>query len=84
MLCSSRTKKTDFRDVDEIDILDQAANLDILQWRYTDEEESAAHIGPMAEGFQQVFGMGDDKTLNIVDTTGRWTPPASPSLPSRA
>lgn len=70
VLSSSKTLKTAFRAIDEIDILDKVADLDILQWRYKNEAASVAHIGPMAEEFMQVFGMGDGKTLNMIDTTG--------------
>jgi len=70
VLSSSRTLKTDFGDVDENEILDKVSDLDILQWRYKDEDPSVSHIGPMAEEFQQLFGLGDGRTLNMVDTTG--------------
>jgi hypothetical protein len=69
-LTSSRSLKTDFRDVEESDILDKVSELDIMQWRYKKEEEGTSHIGPMAEEFKHVFGLGDGKTLNMIDTTG--------------
>jgi len=70
VLSSSRPLKTGFRDIDEAEILDKVSDLDILQWRYKNEDENSSHVGPMAEEFQQLFGLGDGQTLNLVDTTG--------------
>ncbi|HKL25359.1 MAG TPA: tail fiber domain-containing protein, partial [Desulfuromonadales bacterium] len=67
---SSRSKKTDFKPVQAVDILDKVAALDITEWRYIADEEGKSHIGPMAEEFQELFGLGDGAHLNLVDTTG--------------
>lgn len=70
LLTSTRAAKTDFRPIDESDILDRLASLDISEWRYLTEPEGTWHIGPVAEEFQAAFGLSDGKTLNMIDTTG--------------
>ena len=49
-------------------ILEGLRQLDVSKWHYKGED--AAHIGPMAQDFQQVFGIGDGKTLKLVDVMG--------------
>ena len=53
-------------------VLEGLRRLDILKWRYRPEvglgEET--HIGPMAQQFREVFGVGDGKTIALVDIVG--------------
>ena len=46
--------------------------LDIGKWRYRPEmglgDEN--HLGPYAEQFREVFGIGDGVTINAVDAIG--------------
>lgn len=70
MLTSSRQAKTNFQTVDEGEILDKLASLEILQWRYKREAEDARHIGPTAEAFHEVFELSDGKHLDLIDTNG--------------
>jgi hypothetical protein len=70
MLTSTREAKTDFQDIDEGEVLDKLARLEIRQWRYKDEAQGTAHIGPVAEEFHEVFGLSDDQRLNLIDTNG--------------
>lgn len=70
LLTSSRTKKTDFETVDADSMLDKISRLEISEWRYKDDESATRHVGPMAEEFKEVFGMGDGKTINVVDSAG--------------
>ncbi|NBB91739.1 MAG: hypothetical protein GVY32_01050 [Gammaproteobacteria bacterium] len=70
LLTSTREAKTDFRDIDERDVLDKLASLEISEWRYKDEAEGTTHIGPIAEEFHEVFGLSDGKRLNMIDTNG--------------
>lgn len=69
-LSSSRTLKTDFTPVSETALLEKVAALDISQWRYKSEPETAQHIGPVAEQFHTVFGLGDGKHISAVDAIG--------------
>ena len=67
---SSREAKTAFANVDSQDVLARVAALPVSEWRYKVEDKSAKHVGPMAEDFQQVFGLGDGKTISMVDASG--------------
>lgn len=69
-LTSSRALKTDFSGVDEGSILEKVAALDVTQWRYKRDPDTERHIGPMAEDFQVVFGLGDGKHISAGDATG--------------
>jgi hypothetical protein len=70
LLTSTREAKTDFRALDERDVLDKLASLEISQWRYKHEDEGTVHFGPVAEEFHEVFGLSDGKRLNMIDTNG--------------
>ncbi|NBB91740.1 MAG: hypothetical protein GVY32_01055 [Gammaproteobacteria bacterium] len=70
LLTSTREAKTDFRALDERDVLDRLASLEISQWRYKHEDEDTVHFGPVAEEFREVFGLSDGKRLNMIDTNG--------------
>ncbi|NBB91741.1 MAG: hypothetical protein GVY32_01060 [Gammaproteobacteria bacterium] len=70
LLTSTREAKTDFRELDERDVLDKLASLEISQWRYKHEDEGTTHFGPVAEEFHEVFGLSDGKRLNMIDTNG--------------
>jgi len=69
-LGSSRTLKTAFAAVDPAEVLTKLADLPVASWRYKSEEESARHIGPFAEDFQRLFGLGDGETISMVDAQG--------------
>lgn len=49
-------------------VLDKLAQLDINTWHY--KNDPIRHIGPMAETFHDVFGVGDGMTINLVDVMG--------------
>ncbi|NBB91771.1 MAG: hypothetical protein GVY32_01220 [Gammaproteobacteria bacterium] len=70
LLTSTREAKTDFHEIDEREILERLASLEISGWRYKHEDEQTVHIGPVAEEFQAVFGLSDGRRLNMIDTTG--------------
>ena len=69
-LGSSRALKTAFEPVSPSDILAKLADLPVASWCYKTEDESTRHIGPFAEDFQRLFGLGDGKTISIVDAQG--------------
>ena len=70
LLTSARETKTDFAPLDVQDILDRLSQLEISEWRYKHEPESAVHFGPVAEEFHEVFGLGNGTHLNVIDTNG--------------
>lgn len=67
---SSRKVKTDFGTIDSEEVLNKLASLPVTQWRYRSEDKSVRHIGPVAEEFQETFGLGDGKTISTVDASG--------------
>ncbi len=69
---SSRDLKTDKTPIDEDEVLEKVTNLPIEAWRYKEGLglTTEPHVGTYAEDFQETFGLGDGKTLNLMDTTG--------------
>ncbi|MEP7232145.1 MAG: tail fiber domain-containing protein [Ginsengibacter sp.] len=66
---SSRIKKEDFSDISGTDLLQKIQNLPIQKWKYKGTNEY--HIGPVAEDFYKLFGLGtDDKGISTVDPSG--------------
>jgi len=70
LLTSSRERKTDFEAVDSETVLDRLDRLEILSWRYKEDDAAERHIGPIAEDFQSVFSLGDGTHISAVDTSG--------------
>lgn len=50
------------------EILERVKALHIDKWKYKGIDE--AHIGPYAEEFKDQFGVGDGKTINLIDAIG--------------
>lgn len=69
-LTSARTKKTDFKALNHDHMLDKVAQLEVAEWRYKTDPETNRHIGPFAEDFQSLFGIGDGKHISAVDFAG--------------
>jgi len=68
---SDRNAKMDFAAVDASGMLERLARLPIQQWRYRDEIPGTRHIGPMAQDFAALFGVGDDeRSIHSVDAHG--------------
>jgi len=68
---SDRNVKTNIRPVNEEDILNKIAQLDISRWSYQTQDPSIEHIGPMAQDFYRLFGVGDNnRTITTVDPDG--------------
>jgi hypothetical protein len=65
---SSRTLKDVGEVVSSQDILTKLEELVLFRWKYKGED--VVHLGPMAEDFQRLFGVGDGKTLHPVDVFG--------------
>lgn len=69
LLTSASSTKTDFKEINEVDILDKLTSLEVKQWRYK-EGPVRTHIGPMAEDFHSAFGLGTDKQIDLIDMNG--------------
>ncbi|HEX4646922.1 MAG TPA: tail fiber domain-containing protein [Verrucomicrobiae bacterium] len=68
---SDRNRKTGFTPVDPRELLAKLAALPVQAWRYTNEVAGVRHLGPMAQDFREVFGLGDDdRTIATVDEGG--------------
>jgi hypothetical protein len=62
-------KKENFSPVPHKALMQQLKQLPVTQWKYNGSE--ALHIGPMAQDFYTLFGVGaDDKTISTVDAAG--------------
>ncbi|MEX2564210.1 MAG: PQQ-binding-like beta-propeller repeat protein [Candidatus Paceibacterota bacterium] len=67
---SSREYKENFESLSASTTLASIRELDISRWNYKVESESVQHIGPVAEEFHKLFGVGTDRTIASLDTSG--------------
>jgi trimeric autotransporter adhesin len=66
---SDINKKEDFSDLNSNELLQKIAQLSIQRWKYKGTNEY--HIGPTAQDFYKLFGLGtDDKSISTVDPAG--------------
>jgi hypothetical protein len=66
---SDRDSKTDILTVNPEDVLAKVSALPISTWRYKTDE--ALHLGPMAQDFAALFGLGDDnRRIAPLDVAG--------------
>jgi hypothetical protein len=57
--------------VDGGEILEKISRLPVSRWSYKAQDESIEHIGPMAQDFYSLFGLGeDDKHISTIDPDG--------------
>jgi hypothetical protein len=54
------------------DVAERIAAVPVHRWLYTEPSlaDGVPHIGPMAEDFAAAFGVGDGKTIAVVDMLG--------------
>ncbi|MBK7143018.1 MAG: tail fiber domain-containing protein [bacterium] len=68
---SDENLKENFRMVNGEELLEKLEELPISQWNYKSESDNVTHIGPTAQDFQKVFGVGEnDKTISTIDPSG--------------
>jgi hypothetical protein len=68
---SDVNRKHRFADVHGEDVLARLRALPITTWSYRVNAENVRHIGPMAQDFHAIFGLGDDETtISTVDGDG--------------
>ena len=68
---SDRHEKTALESVDSREVLTKVADLPIATWRYHNQAEDQRHMGPMAQDFHALFGLGaGDTSISTVDTAG--------------
>lgn len=70
MLRSSKEFKYDDAPADSI--LEAVEKLPVRAWRYKPEAGMGEdrHVGPYAEDFHELFGLGDGKSIPVVDAVG--------------
>jgi hypothetical protein len=70
-LISDRALKDNFGSVDPADVLERVRALPISTWNYISDDASVRHIGPMAQDFAALFGVGaDDRHIHPLDGQG--------------
>ncbi len=68
---SDENLKENFQPVDGTELLEKIDQLPISEWNYKSESDDVKHIGPTAQDFQRVFGVGEnDKTISTIDPSG--------------
>ena len=68
---SDRNKKENFEAVDQADVLEKVANLEVTKWNYKAQGDDIVHMGPMAQDFYAAFGLGEsDTTITTTDIDG--------------
>ncbi len=70
-MLSDRNAKANFTLVDGQSILEKLSQVSITQWNLKSQSESTLHIGPMAQDFYAVFGLGEsDRFIHSGDIDG--------------
>ena len=68
---SDRFTKRDIVPVEPRKILEKLAALPIATWTRKTDPASARHLGPMAQDFAAIFGLGDDeRSISTLDMAG--------------
>jgi hypothetical protein len=68
---SGREVKENFAVVEPREVLERVAELPLRSWNYKAEKGRIRHIGPVAEDFHALFGVGaDDKHIATIDADG--------------
>ncbi|TAG01096.1 MAG: hypothetical protein EAZ43_12205 [Betaproteobacteria bacterium] len=68
---SDRSSKENIARASSSSVLSKVLALPISYWNYKNDEDKQRHIGPMAQDFRRLFGLGkDDKTIASMDRSG--------------
>ena len=68
---SDRNLKANVRAADAQEILEKLNALSISEWNLTSQDPSIRHMGPMAQDFYAVFGLGESEThISATNTSG--------------
>ena len=68
---SDKNQKENFTDIDSEELLKKISELPISRWNYKEEDETVTHIGPVAQDFYALFGVGaDDVSISTIDPAG--------------
>ncbi|MBK8772889.1 MAG: hypothetical protein IPM06_21000 [Rhizobiales bacterium] len=73
MKCSESYKEVTGQ-IDTDDVADAIARLPIRYWRYLPEHapngDNSIHMGPMAEDFHALTGLGGEREIHVIDALG--------------
>lgn len=70
-LGSSRLIKKDLEPVSGGELLSSLMELPLWNWSYREDSREARHVGPMAEDFYALFGLGrDERHISPIDAAG--------------
>lgn len=68
---SDRNSKENIVELEADSFIDKLDSIDVYRWNYITQDSSVQHIGPMAQDFYAVFGVGEDSTMiNTIDFDG--------------
>lgn len=68
---SSPAVKTDIEPIDPDAILETLRDLPVSEWSYIADPPGVRHMGPMADDFYSLFGLGNNDTgIASLDTSG--------------
>ena len=68
---SDRNLKRDVVPVERQSVLESVSRLPIATWAYKDDMPDVRHLGPMAQDFRAIFGLGDsDRSYHPIDAHG--------------
>jgi len=67
---SDRNAKENIRPIDTSLILQHLADMPITRWNYIDDPNQRDYIGPMAQDFHAAFDLGEETSINTMDTDG--------------
>jgi hypothetical protein len=68
---SDVNSKENFTAVDGMEVLTQLQELPISTWNFKTDDTGARHLGPMAQDFYEIFGLGtDERHIAPMDAAG--------------
>jgi len=71
LVVSDSSMKVNLISIDGADVLEKIAQLPLWQWNYRTQSASVQHVGPTAQDFRRLFGLGqDEKTISSMDPAG--------------
>jgi hypothetical protein len=68
---SDRNLKENFTIIDRNEILELLSQLKITRWNYKEDNNDITHIGPVAQDFYALFGLGkNERSISTIDPSG--------------
>ncbi len=67
---SDREAKENIEPIEPERVLEGVKQMPLSAWSYKADPGERRYIGPMAQDFHALFGLGDDKTINTLDADG--------------